>query len=647
MPTFGASPANAPRSGEAKIEPRVIVVGWDGGDWKLLDPMMASGELPNLAALAAKGRTWNLKSYQPMASPLIWTTIATGRTPPDHGVLDFQELEPKTRTRVPISSRSRKVPAIWNVASAKGVSVGVVNWWATWPAERVSGFLVSDRAAPVLFDPLSLSKSPALTWPESIADGVRIVVKREATPGFEDVAKGLAISRAEFDAAVARAQDLNDPITGYQKTLGVTRAAARIALELYDREKPRLLMAYFQGTDEIGHVLGRFHPPKLPTVTDEEFRKYRGAVAALYREADRLLGEFVKRAERDGATLLLLSDHGFKWTENRPAYYSGVQFDTAFLWHEQPGVLVAAGPAVSASKTRAEASVFDVAPTLCRLLGLPADPIWEGKALAGFSAARVPRPVAAATWEKVARVERVVVADRPEDRKAAEEFTKKLISLGYLTGAEATAVDARPPDRAGTETASAFQNVGTFYRDRGDVERSIPWYRKALEVNPNLASAIMNLSTALGQTKKWDESDELMIRALKAGYNDPEAAAYRRIAYYKRLESTGNRQATKQNLAFVKRLVAAFPGNEKYESSLGKLFFESQECAEAERVFRGLLPRRPADVEVLNLLALSTWCQGRLDEARGFFKKSLETNPNQPPVREGLSQLERGGKFQK
>ena len=54
-----------------------------------------------------------------MASPLIWTTIATGRTPLDHGVTDFQELDPKTRARLPISGRSRKVPAIWNFASRR------------------------------------------------------------------------------------------------------------------------------------------------------------------------------------------------------------------------------------------------------------------------------------------------------------------------------------------------------------------------------------------------------------------------------------------------------------------------------------------------------------------------------------------------
>ncbi|MBL8111867.1 MAG: alkaline phosphatase family protein, partial [Acidobacteria bacterium] len=74
-------------------KPRVIVCGWDGADWSLLDPLMAAGKLPNVGALVASGRTYDLASFQPMASPMIWTTIATGRTPVDHGVADFQETD--------------------------------------------------------------------------------------------------------------------------------------------------------------------------------------------------------------------------------------------------------------------------------------------------------------------------------------------------------------------------------------------------------------------------------------------------------------------------------------------------------------------------------------------------------------------------
>jgi Flp pilus assembly protein TadD len=622
---------------------RVIFVGWDGADWTLLERLMKEGRLPNLSAIVANGRTWDLGSFQPMASPLVWNTIVTGRTPLDHGVGDFQELDPASRTRVPISGRSRKVPAIWNLASAKGLKVGVVGFWATWPAEKVNGFFVSDRVAPVLFDPQVLAKSQALTWPEGLADGVRIVLKREWNPPYEDVGKALRVSRGEFDSAVAANRDLSDPITGYRKILGGTRVHARIALDLYERERPELLMVYFQGTDEIGHVAGRFVAPKLPQIGDGEFGKFKDAVEAIYVESDRILGELRAKAGRDGATLIVASDHGFRWGPDRPASYSGVQFDTAFLWHKDPGMMAAEGPAILPSRIRTKASVFDVAPTLCRLLGLPPDPAFEGKPVAGLGGAALPKPVAAVSWEKTAKVERLVVRGmNAADKKAAEEFTKKLIALGYLTGSEAAAVDSRPADRAGTETAGHYQNLATFLRSRRKYEESLPLYRKALEVNPKSTSAWMNYSVALFLLDRWKESDEALVKAIELGYNDPEGAAYRRVSTY--MQRIERKPAVREDLLrFLRSLVAAFPQNDRYAASLGKALFEDQQCAESQMLFSKVVSRKPNDIEALNLMGLTSLCLQKPADAREWFRKSLAIDPNQPTVREAAAQLERGG----
>ncbi len=641
--TAPALPAlSAPARKSAPAAPakraRVVLVGWDGADWKYLDPLLKAGMLPHLKALIAKGRTWNLDTYQPMASPLVWTTIATGRTPVDHGVTDFQELDPKTGARLPISGRSRRVPAIWNLASAKGLLVGVVGWWATWPAEKVNGFLVSDRAAPVLFDPETLARSPAVAWPEGLGDGVRMIGRREGSPPYEDVAKGLHVTRAEFDAAVAAKKDLADPITGFRKILGVTRTLAKISLELYDRSSLDLFMVYFQGTDEIGHVLGRYEAPKMPAVAEQDFVKYRDGIAAIYVEADRVLGELATRAEKDGATLVLASDHGFRHGPDRPAFVSGTQFDTAFLWHEPPGILAAAGPGVIPSPARGKASVFDLAPTLCRLLGLPADPSFEGKLVPGFTGKPA---VPAASWAKIAPVERLVPATNTADeRKAADEFTKQLISLGYLTGSEASAVDARPASRTGTETAGSFQNVGTFLRDRGKPAEAVGWYRKALEVNPKSATAWVNLSTALHLTAKYDESDDALVSALANGYSDPEATVYRRVKLY--TEGAKGRDQRPQLVSFLKKVVAAYPKDDRYRASLGKALFETGDCVGARPLFEELSGRPAAEAENLNLLALTSWCLGDLPRAKAAFERSLAINPNQPVVREGLATVEKG-----
>ena len=72
----------------------------------------------------------------------------------DHGI-KYPITELRNGDIIPVSSVKRRTKAIWNVASEAGRTVGVVGWWASWPAERVNGFVVSDHANPVFIDKLA------------------------------------------------------------------------------------------------------------------------------------------------------------------------------------------------------------------------------------------------------------------------------------------------------------------------------------------------------------------------------------------------------------------------------------------------------------------------------------------------------------
>ena len=152
---------------------RVRVLAIDGLERRMAEQMVARGEMPALAALLSSGARASLRAEPERVPAIVWTTIATGRGPEAHGIesaearrvaglrtpvrLDGErspfvsalgaatDLLRITRAQPP-SAALRSVKAFWNVASEKGLRVGVVNWWATWPADPVNGYLVTDRA---------------------------------------------------------------------------------------------------------------------------------------------------------------------------------------------------------------------------------------------------------------------------------------------------------------------------------------------------------------------------------------------------------------------------------------------------------------------------------------------------------------------
>jgi predicted AlkP superfamily phosphohydrolase/phosphomutase len=115
------------------------VIALDGATWDRIDPLIARGRLPHLAKLCQEGARGALTSIDGV-SPTLFTTIATGKTPEQHGILRFVK-----EGNEPFTSADRKVRALWNVVSERGGTANVVGWFTTWPAEEVNGAFISDR----------------------------------------------------------------------------------------------------------------------------------------------------------------------------------------------------------------------------------------------------------------------------------------------------------------------------------------------------------------------------------------------------------------------------------------------------------------------------------------------------------------------
>lgn len=254
----------------------VIVLGIDGGEWSVIERLWEEGKLPHLKAFAERGVTAPLATNY-TASPVIWTTIATGRRPEDHGITDFVIATPEGD--VPVSSTLRRVPALWNMLTLARHKVGVLGWWATWPAEEVQGLVVSDR---VLRPQLEQRVWPA----ERLAEIEEEIALADAEPNPFDP-----------EGSAARQDHL------------MARLAPQLAAEDYD-----LLLVYLRGVDVASHKTWRyFSPEEFPDLkaTPEEMASEGARIPREYEAVDRTLGAILAAAEPE-ANVFVISDHGFK-----------------------------------------------------------------------------------------------------------------------------------------------------------------------------------------------------------------------------------------------------------------------------------------------------------------------------------------------
>ncbi len=121
------------------------MVGWDAADWRVIDPLIAQGKMPNLASFLNAGVRGNISTLYPALSPMLWTSIATGKRPYKHGIHGFAEPTPDGRGVRPITNLSRTTKAVWNILHQAGKTSNVVGWWPSHPAEPIRGAMVSNH----------------------------------------------------------------------------------------------------------------------------------------------------------------------------------------------------------------------------------------------------------------------------------------------------------------------------------------------------------------------------------------------------------------------------------------------------------------------------------------------------------------------
>ncbi|MFQ5491392.1 MAG: alkaline phosphatase family protein, partial [Phycisphaerae bacterium] len=364
--------------------PKVVLFGIDGGDWRVIEPLMKAGRMPNLARLVADGASGNLTSYQPTMSPQIWNTIVTGKHYQEHGVDWFavKLSDPGSRAEledqelfVPITSASRKVPAVWDILGQAGDTVGVIGYWATWPATPVNGFMVSDRFSYSRINKVAGADQMLehQTHPPELAAKLRGDVMSPEQVTAEDRAGFIKGSVEVHDWRIS-----HDIVAEFDITYAQAQTYRRVGLHLLEQGQPDFFAIYFQGVDVTCHYFWEFRRPAYAgrEVPAESIEKFGGVIDAFYQYQDKILGEFLERLN-DDTVVIVCSDHGFKdlvFDERTQPHISG--------WHRLNGMLVIAGPGIKAGTKLTGVDVYDITPTILALRNLPVAKDMKGRVIA-------------------------------------------------------------------------------------------------------------------------------------------------------------------------------------------------------------------------------------------------------------------------
>ncbi|QUO46890.1 alkaline phosphatase family protein [Halorubrum ruber] len=245
---------------------RAFVLGLDGVPWRLIDSWIDDGELPAFAELVAEGASGPLRSSTPANTPVAWPSIATGAWPDRHGIYEFVKLGADHGQR-PYNREDIRQPPLWDLLSPSVVA----NVPMTYPAGGVGedGAMVAGMMTPS-------PDSDGFAYPPELGAAIR-----EEIPDYR---VGLKWHRYGDDRREEFREEFETLFAGRRELLR----------SLMEREAWRLFFFVFTAPDRLQHL-----------IWDED------VILDHYRELDAVLAEVMAYCDRLGATLYVVSDHGF------------------------------------------------------------------------------------------------------------------------------------------------------------------------------------------------------------------------------------------------------------------------------------------------------------------------------------------------
>jgi tetratricopeptide (TPR) repeat protein len=567
---------------------RLLLVGWDAADWKLIHPLLDAGAMPATWHLVETGVCGNLATLEPELSPMLWTSIATGKHAYHHGVHGFTEVDPASGRVVPVSAATRRCKTLWQMLGEKGLKSHVVSWFATQGERDFPGCMVSN-----MFNSFKHRKDdapqdwpapPAGTyWPESLGEKLN---ELRVSPWDMD---GDEIIRLFVPDAPKIDQTKNRRLWRLAERLAETFSVHAATCYLMEHEPDWDFTAvYYRAIDEICHEFMVYHPPRMAGIPERDFELYKEVVAGAYRLHDLLLARLLQLAGPDTA-VVLVSDHGFHSDHLRPPFTPRVPAGIT-VWHRPHGVFAAAGPGFKADALVYGARLLDITPTILTWFGLPVGADMEGRVLReAFT--EPPEVLSIPSWEEA--------GGPPPRRSTLSEADQKavldqFVALGYL--------DAIPddPTQAAAETERENQwNLARACMDGGRLEQALPLLEDIYFQHPERADYAQTLARC-----------QLRLGLLGEATDTIEAC----------LDSFGQTETAhliRANIALEKK---------DYTTALEHLDVVRE--------------RAPRDLQLLTLLGQALLRLRRWEDCVAVCRTALEVDPDNAAARLGLTRCE-------
>jgi len=346
-----------------------LVVAWDGACFDVLDPLLAAGRIPTLAALLSRAAVRDVVSTTPAVTFPAWTTFVTAASPARHGVTDFT-VRDGYGVRF-LNASHRRLPALWSILSDHGGSAGVYALPVTYPPDPFDGFMVCG------FDtPLGPSRFGARTHPAALAG--------EIERRYGDLAVG-GPSQSRIEAGWHE--------RALQQMTRMIELRTQIVADMIRERDLDCFIVHYGESDTVAHQFWHLCDSRSPRFADGA---PADAIATVYERLDAALAVLLDAAGPD-ATVMIVSDHGTGGTSDRAVFWN--------RWLAEHGYLRFRDSPAGASAARfARTAALRVVPGR-----------WQSSLLAAM-------PAAAARLESGARLGGI---DWPETQAFSEE-------LGYF-----------------------------------------------------------------------------------------------------------------------------------------------------------------------------------------------------------------------